>query len=250
LTEAARENLAYYGAPTQGREDYWRHMAAPRHRVRVLLRELERLAPASVVDLGCGNGALLDEVRARLPAASLAGVDLSPEQVALNRARAPQVAWHAMDLDGDRDVPAPLAGAFDAVVATEVIEHVDDPAGFLRTARRFVRAGSGALLLSTQSGRVGETERRVGHRRHFTREEMRDLLAASGWTPVRVWNTGFPFHDLSKWWANRDPDASMSRFGDRAYGPRERAICALLRAAFRLNSSRRGAQLFALARSV
>ena len=93
-----------------------------------------------------------------------------------------------------------------------------------------------------------ETERRVGHVRHFSRDDMLSLLSAAGFCPVRVWNCGFPFHDLSKWYANRDPDRSMARFGDRPYGVWETTIAALLRVAFTLNSRRRGAQLFALAR--
>ena len=64
---------------------------------------------------------------------------------------------------------------------------------------------------------------------------------------MRIWNTGFPFHDLSKWYANRDPDRSLEQFGERAYGMRENVICWALRQAFRFNSRRRGAQLFAVA---
>ena len=77
---------------------------------------------------------------------------------------------------------------------------------------------------------------------------MREALRAAGWAPERVWNTGFPFHDLSKWYANRDPEGSMNRFAARPYGIKEDVICLLLRAAFRLNSRHRGAQLFAVAR--
>ena len=76
---------------------------------------------------------------------------------------------------------------------------------------------------------------------------MKRALADAGWTPLRVWNCGFPFHDLSKWYANRDPDASMREFADRPYGVREDLICYALRAAFRVNSRSHGAQLFAVA---
>jgi len=104
------------------------------------------------------------------------------------------------------------------------------------------------IAVSTQSGRIGETERRVGHVRHFTSDEMARVLRDAGWRPVRVWNAGFPFHDLSKWYANRDPDASMRRFGERSYSWQEDLVCLGLRLAFQLNSSRRGAQLFAVGR--
>jgi hypothetical protein len=101
--------------------------------------------------------------------------------------------------------------------------------------------------LSTQSGPVRETERRVGHHRHFKSAEMRELLSENGFTALRVWNSGFPFHDLSKWYANRDPDAMMREFAGQRYGIKQDLLCLLLRAAFRLNSQSRGAQLFAVA---
>ena len=141
-----------------------------------------------------------------------------------------------------------LGGRWDVVVASEILEHLDDAETFLKNALRLATPGRGRLLLTTQSGPVRETERRVGHRRHFTRDVLALLLRNTGWAEPRVWNAGFPFHDLSKWWANRNPESSFRRFGDRSYGPRERLICALLRGAFALNSRSRGAQLYAVAR--
>lgn len=240
-------NTAFYGELRPGVQDYWRKMAAPRFRVATVLRELEKERPRTIVDLGCGNGALCEEIHARFPDAEIAGVDLSAAQVAANAARLPWGRWLVADL-GAKEAPA-LGRTFDGVVTSEVIEHVEDPEAFLRNARTLASRGA-MLVLSTQSGKVQETERRVGHLRHFTVEEMRALLARTGWRPERVWNAGFPFHDLSKWYANRDPDASMASFADRPYGWKEDAICAALRIAFRLNSRRRGAQLFAVARAL
>ena len=145
-------------------------------------------------------------------------------------------------------MPATLKDRFEMVVASEIVEHVRDPRTFLSNALQMAVPRWGRLLLSTQSGPLRETERRVGHLRHFAAADMTQVLLDAGWEPLRVWNAGFPFHDLSKWYANRDPDASMRRFGDERYGLREDLVCMALRVAFRLNSRRRGAQLFALAR--
>lgn len=247
MTDAVERNRAYYDRTLVGRDDYWRFMAAPRFRVRTLLAELSRTGAASVVDLGCGNGRFLDEVARRFPAIELAGVDLSPMLVEANRRRRPDASWHTVDLDQPAAVAESLAGRFEAVVAAEVVEHVERPEVFLRNAADLATT-AGWLLLSTQSGPVRPTERHVGHVRHFSRQELDRLLADAGWRPVRVWNCGFPFHDLSKWWANRRPETTLERFGSRSYGWSERAVCAALRLAFRLNSRRRGAQLFAVAR--
>lgn len=236
-------NRDYYEASSPGRDDYWRYMAAPRQRVARVLELVRELGSATLVDFGCGNGRLLDEIAAALPMIRLGGIDLSARQIDENRARSPHIEW----LQADLQQPIETRSTFDAVVASEVIEHVDDAAMLLENARHMVRS-SGHLIVTTQSGPVHETERRVGHVRHFSAAEMTEALRQTGWTPLRVWNEGFPFHDLSKWWANRDPDTSMQRFGGaHRYGSVARAVCFALRLMFRLNSRTRGFQLYALA---
>jgi SAM-dependent methyltransferase len=237
---ATDSNREYYEATSAARDDYWRYMAAPRARVARIVALVRDVAPRSLIDLGCGNGQLLDEIGRAFPAMRLAGLDLSSRQIAENRERAPRIEWMTGDLSQEVALRE-----FECVTASEVIEHLDEPRSLLENARRLGKT----LILTTQSGPLRETERRVGHVRHFTASEMSGLLTGAGWTPIRVWNEGFPFHDLSKWWANRDAEASMARFGGtERYGVRERAICLALRAAFRLNSRRRGAQLYAVAR--
>lgn len=241
-------NRAYYERLQLGRDDYWRKMAAPRFRVTTLLRLLSELRPRRVVDLGCGGGQLLSELKRHHPGVAFTGVDLSVNQILANRQRMPDIDWYACDLDQPLSSSLrELTGAFDVVVATELIEHVASPEALLGNGRILASPRGGRLLLTTQSGPVRETERRVGHRRHFETGQMNDLLAASGWDPVSVWNCGFPFHDLSKWYANLDPDRSMRQFGEKAYGPVELAVCLFLRILFRLNSRTRGAQLVAIA---
>ncbi len=244
--DAAAINREYYERTTAGRDDYWRKMAAPRHRVEVMRKVIGELAPGSVVDLGCGNGVLLTELRDVLPNVRWSGLDLSRPQVAQNVERLPWATFR----DGNLEQPFPAdfdwLGQFDVALATEVIEHLDAPGTFLENAARLLRPG-GHLVLSTQSGPIRETEQRVGHRRHYSRREMEELLGRHHFKPVKVWNTGFPFHDLSKWYANLNPDGSMAQFGEGAYGLKEDLICSALRLAFSFNSRSAGAQLFAIA---
>jgi len=247
---ASQINRAYYSQVLDGMDDYWRKMAAPRFRVRTLLSLLSASqtlgSPTRLIDLGCGNAQLLSEIAARFPGFQLCGVDLAEPQLAINRTRMPACQFVCLDLSQPDVIPAELHGRFDLVTASEVIEHLDDPAQLLRTARTLCRP-KGKLLLSTQSGTVHQTERRVGHLRHFAAEQMAQLLRDTGFSVVRVWNCGFPFHDLSKWYANRDPDRSLNEFAGKRYGLKQDLLCLLLRAAFRLNSRTRGAQLFAVA---
>ncbi|MCX7807809.1 MAG: class I SAM-dependent methyltransferase [Deltaproteobacteria bacterium] len=242
---STEQNARFYGELRPGVSDYWKWMAAPRFRLRTVIGILEKERPSSVIDLGCGGGELLWEIKKRLGEVQLAGIDLSRELVEQNSRRMPWARFWVADL-GKRWDEAPTTG-FDAVLALEVIEHIESPEIFLRNAWDLGKRGT-LLVLTTQSGKVHETERRVGHVRHYAQSEMRELLAATGWRAERIWNAGFPFHDLSKWIANLDPDRAMERFGTRPYGAIEKGVAILLQGLFRLNSNRRGAQLFVLAR--
>ena len=63
-----------------------------------------------------------------MPAQERVGLDISAANIAAARARFPQVEFHCGDFRG-----AGLAG-FDAVIMSDVLEHVPDDVGFLRDA--------------------------------------------------------------------------------------------------------------------
>jgi 2-polyprenyl-6-hydroxyphenyl methylase/3-demethylubiquinone-9 3-methyltransferase len=101
------------------------------------------LAGRTALDVGCGAG-LLCEPLARL-GASVTGIDAAPENIAAAEIHAAQsglaIDYRAGGVEG-------LSGQFDLVTSLEVIEHVSDPAGFVRGLAR-VLADGGLLILST-----------------------------------------------------------------------------------------------------
>lgn len=74
-------NRKSYEGSSPGRDDYWRKVAVPRLRVRVLLCAPMRFDFVNVVDVGCGSGVLLREIRARHPGTRPCRIDLSREQI-------------------------------------------------------------------------------------------------------------------------------------------------------------------------
>jgi len=77
-----------------------------------------------VLEIGCATGELI----AAMPAPQRVGLDISAANIAAARARFPEVEFHGGDFRG-----AGLAG-FDAVVMSDVLEHVPDDAEFLHDA--------------------------------------------------------------------------------------------------------------------
>ena len=93
-----------------------------------------------VLDVGCGNGALACDL-ARRCGCRVTGIDLRPQNI--EKARADFSHPHVEYVVGDalRDLPG---GKFDVVVLSNVLEHLDGRAEFLRRltastgARRFL----------------------------------------------------------------------------------------------------------------
>lgn len=102
-----------------------------------LLRELGLRDGATVLDVGCGPGAVLARLRELVPGAALVGVEPDPELAALARARVPG----AEILEGTAE-RLPLADdSVDFAVARYVFQHLPDPAAAARELRRVLRPG-------------------------------------------------------------------------------------------------------------
>src|SRR4249919_474371 len=104
---------------------------------------LRPLEGKSALDVGCGAG-LLAEPLARL-GAKVTGLDASPELIAVAREHA---GHQDLEIDYRAGDLLELEGQFDLVTCVEVIEHVADPAAFVKALARRLAPG-GLLILST-----------------------------------------------------------------------------------------------------
>lgn len=155
-------------------------------------RVLSSREGARILDIGCGCGANARALKERSPTARVVGIEPSDQAVALARGACDEVfhgvfdAWAAGVRDGER---------FDAVVLSDVLEHVADPIPFVRSIAE-VPCLRGALwivsvpnyavwynrittLLGVQhyawSGLWDRT-----HLRFYTRRTVRELLEYCG----------------------------------------------------------------------
>jgi ubiquinone/menaquinone biosynthesis C-methylase UbiE len=100
-----------------------------------------------VLDIGSGPGLLAAEMAAVVgPDGAVHGVDPSESMLAMARGRgAPATEFHAA---GALEVPFG-DGSFDAAVATQVYEYVEDMPAALAEAHRVLRPGGRLLVLDT-----------------------------------------------------------------------------------------------------
>jgi SAM-dependent methyltransferase len=74
-----------------------------------------------------------------------------------------------------------------ALVAVNVLEHIDDHQEFLTEAHSAVMPG-GALLLFVPAlpGIYGSLDKAFEHHRRYTRRTLRDVIEKAGWKPRRI----------------------------------------------------------------
>jgi ubiquinone/menaquinone biosynthesis C-methylase UbiE len=144
----------------------------------------------SVLDVGCGTGALLHQLADSYPRAHPAGIDPSSEMLALARHRLPpgielKEGWA-------ESIPFP-DGAFDMVVSCNVLHYIREPVVALRDMLRVLRP-KGNLLITDWSDdylacRICDWYLRLfnaAHFRTYRARELTELLHTAGATDIRT----------------------------------------------------------------
>ena len=81
----------------------------------------------------------------------------------------------------------------DAVVAVNVLEHIEDHETFLREAHSAINPGGSLLLFVPALPAIfGTLDKAFEHYRRYTRRSLRDVIAKAGWSPRRVSYMNFP----------------------------------------------------------
>ncbi len=130
-------------------------------------------APRRILDVGCGTGTMLGELRRF---GDVHGVD--PEPAAVEYCHSQGEAQ--VQLASGAEVPHP-DGAFDLVTLLDVIEHVEDDQTLLREARRVLRPGGSVLVtVPAYAWMWGPQDEISHHTRRYTRPDLRDSLSRAG----------------------------------------------------------------------
>jgi len=138
------------------------------------------IRPASTLEIGCGDGALLCELARRRFGGRLEGLEIAEAAVAIARARK-EIA--AVALYDGAHVPAP-EGAYELGILAHVLEHVPDPAALLAEAARVCGAVVMEVPLEANLSARRATKRahaqEVGHLQRLDRAGAREIVAGAG----------------------------------------------------------------------
>lgn len=238
-------NEALYDQFWESCPDFSRYNPGVLHRRRAILRRLQGLQFQTLLDVGCGTGELITWLRPKLASRVVyTGVDLSSKTVEANRTRHPHASFEVLNIEH-----AHLDRRFDAVICTEVIEHLDDRRSAMSHLAAMVATG-GCLILTCPTGKVHATERHFGHTTHPTPDQLRGLVTGSGLEVASLDNWGFPLYTTLKYATNVHPEWALRSFANTKYGAGARAISKALYLLNFLNppSTGFGCQLFLVAR--
>jgi SAM-dependent methyltransferase len=138
------------------------------------------IQPASTLEVGCGDGALLCELHNRGFGGRLAGVEITAAAVEIARQRS-QI--ESVELyDGSHLEVAD--GTYDLAILSHVLEHVPDPPALLAEVARASRAVLIEVPLEENISAKRATKRdhaeEVGHLQRLSRSAARQIVARAG----------------------------------------------------------------------
>jgi predicted TPR repeat methyltransferase len=202
-----------------------------------------------LIDLGCGNGALIQQMQAKHSFQRFVGFDTSPEVVRMCQRALPQYEFQQADLQ-----EAPLdkwASTADVVVCTEVIEHMEVYKPLLQSAATILKPG-GLFILTTQGGKRRRHDiELLGHVRHYDLDALAEDVGRTGLSIERKTKSGFPILNLQKIAAS----IFIGKVRKELASPAEpsmlfRFACVIVGWGLKLSARQHGPQLLIAARKV
>lgn len=208
-----------------------------RHLRRLIMSLIQPLSFDSVLDVGCGQGVMMEELRAAFPHTTLNGTEISGLGLEVARKNLPEARFWELDAAKER-----IPEQFDLVVCSEVLEHIPDDVAAIK---HLAEMTGKYLIISSPQGRMRRFEpEMVGHVRNYAPGELVRKVEQSGMRVLKVIEWGFPFYSP----IYRNVLELTNAQGTRGeLGLARRMISTAMYYLFLLNSWRRGDEIVVLA---
>jgi len=192
------------------------------------LMERNKLQPASVVEIGCGAGEILNQLHERLPGRSIefSGYEISPDAFKLAQTRQKErLSFYQEDLLQNNR-------SFDLLLMIDVFEHVEDYIGFIRKCNakatyKIYHIPLDMNIWSIFTNYPTSARKQVGHLHYFMKDTALATLTDAGqeiidwfYTPAafEVNNKGLSFGGkilqlMRRFFYKLKPDFAVKAFG-------------------------------------
>jgi SAM-dependent methyltransferase len=171
-------NAAEYARMFEHEDRYW-WFVSRRELVMHLVRRYVATPDPVIVDVGCGTGATASALG---QVGRVVGVDFSPLALKACASRGLGTLLRA------KAEAIPLAtGSVDAIVATDILEHLDDDLAALLEFRRILKPG-GQVVVTVPAYQFlwSEHDLALMHRRRYVAAQIGELATRAGFRPLRL----------------------------------------------------------------
>ncbi|MCP5034126.1 MAG: class I SAM-dependent methyltransferase [Actinomycetia bacterium] len=159
---------------------------SPRHLLRVgcISDVTANWQPGTVLEVGAGTGDVTNRFVER--GFTVTATDLGSQSRQLLRQRFGHEVTVVDDLES-------MTSAIDYLFAFEVLEHINDDLGALRSWVAHLRPGGRVLIsVPAHQRKFGDPDRAAGHVRRYERHQLMALLDDAGLIEAELSNYGFP----------------------------------------------------------
>jgi hypothetical protein len=138
--------------------------------ISFVINEIIKHNPQTLVDIGCGEGRIISEVKGKVSSSLIHGYDISEAAIRFARAFVPHTTFNTHDI-----VAGPLEMQFDTAVSCEVIEHIkpDEVDAYCKHIALSIKEG-GTFFLTTPTTNIPTSKK---HYQHFTRTLLEKHLS-------------------------------------------------------------------------
>lgn len=138
--------------------------------VNFILDFLKSQSANSLLDIGCGDGRFLHEVKKQLKISKITGVDYSQKAIDLAKVINPDIEFIAGDIK-EKNI---LKNTYEVITLIETLEHIppEEATLFLNGIRQHI-SSNGKLLITVPADNVPVTPK---HYRHFNAESLQATI--------------------------------------------------------------------------
>lgn len=158
---------------------------------------IDRVSPNSMLDVGCGEGYTLRELKNRYPSLSIEGRDVEQDIIEIARKENPDISFR---VESAYSIKKP-GRSYDLVTVMEVLEHLEYPDKAISEAKRLTKKHCiftvpfepyWRILNIMRLRYITELGNTPGHINHWGRDDFRKLLS-NHFINVRL-KTVFPWN--------------------------------------------------------